>query len=115
MKGTIAAILFAFVVGVGGWFYYTELHATAIGKINSNPRDYVSKDLIISGSVKERFSLFMVKYFILQDPTGEIYVITDKPLPAVGAKIRVKGQVEEGFSLGDQQYLVFIEKSNKQQ
>ena len=113
MKGTIAAILIAVVVGVGGWFYFTQLHATDIGKINSNPRDYVNKELTISGTVKERFSLFMVKYFILQDTTGEITVVTDKPLPAVGARIRVKGHVEEGFSLGDQQYLVFIEKSNK--
>ena len=114
MKGAIAAILIAFVVGVGGWFYLTELHATDIGKINSNPRDYVNKELTISGTVKERFSLFMVKYFILKETTGEITVVTDKPLPAVGARIRVKGYVEEGFSLGDQQYLVFIEKSNKQ-
>ena len=109
MKGAITAVLLAVVMGFGGWYYLTQIHSTTIGKILSNPRDYVEKELTISGTVTERFSLFVVKYFILQEPSGEITVVSDKPLPAVGAKIRVKGHVKEGVSLGEQQVLVFME------
>ena len=114
MKGAIATALIAVFVGTGGWFYFTQLHATDIGKIISNPRDYVGRELTVSGTVQGRFSMFFAKYFILKDASGEITVITDRPLPAVGAQIKVKGHVEESFSLGDQQHLVFIEnKSSK--
>ena len=115
MKGTIGAILIAVVLGIGGWYYFTQVHATDIGKILSNPRDYVDRELTITGTVKERFSMFFAKYFILQDTSGEITVITDRPLPAVGANIRVKGHVEESFSLGQEQLLVFIENPVHQQ
>ena len=109
MKGAIAVVLTAVVLGIGGWYYYTEIHATNISKMLSNPRDYVGKELTISGTVTERFSLFVVKYFILQDSSGQIIVVSDKPLPAIGAKTRVKGYLKEGFSLGEQQSLVFME------
>lgn len=109
MKNAIAALLVAVIVGVAGWFYFTQIHATDIGKIKSNPRDHVGRELTITGTVKERFSLFIAKYFILQDASGEITVVTDRPLPALGANVRVKGHVKEGFSIGDKQSLVFIE------
>lgn len=111
MKNAIIAVLAVVILGVGGWFYLTELHTTEIGKIVSNPRDYAGRELIISGRVTERFSFFVLKYFLLQDSTGQIPVISDKPLPTVGAEIRVKGHIEEGFSLGGNQVLVFLEKS----
>lgn len=111
MKNAIVVLLALVIIGVGGWFYLTEFHTTDIGKIVSNPRDYADRELMISGTVTERFSFFVLKYFLLQDSTGQVPVISDKPLPAVGAEIRVKGHIEEGFSLGGNQVLVFIEKS----
>lgn len=109
MKGVIFTILTIIVLGIGGWYYATEVHSTPIGKILSNPRDYVGKELAVSGTVNERFSFIVIKYFNLQDSSGQIIVVTDQPLPAVGAKVRVKGYLEDSFSLGDQQALVFIE------
>lgn len=109
MKGAIAAVLAVVVLGVGGWYYMTSIHATPIGKVTSNPRAYVGREIAIAGTVTERFSLFIVKYFDLRDSSGSIMVVTDKPLPAVGAQIRVRGNLKEGFSLGEQQSLVFVE------
>lgn len=109
MKTTIVAALITMILGVGGWYYVTQIHSTEIGQVMSNPRNFAGKEIAISGTVTERFSLVFIKYFILSDPTGNFTVVTDKPLPAMGEKIRVKGHVTEGFSLGDQQMLVFIE------
>lgn len=88
--------------------------ATPINRILENPRDYDGKTVTISGEVTEVFSLLVVKYFVIKDSTGEITVITGKPLPRQGTKITITGTVQEAFSLGNQQVMVVIEKEEKQ-
>jgi hypothetical protein len=46
----------------------------------------------------------------LRGETGEIVIVTDKPVPKVGTKIRVKGTVQEAFSIGNQQLIVIVEQ-----
>ena len=86
---------------------------TQIGKILGNPREYAGKTVVVSGQVTEVFGLVFVKYFVLQDKTGRIAVVTDRPLPGKGTEIKVRGIVKEAFSLGDQQLLVLIEQDVK--
>ncbi len=86
------------------------LMATPIKKILDNPRDYSGKPVTVSGEVTELFSLFVMKYFVVKDRSGEIIVVTQKPLPKKGTKITVKGTVQEAFSLGDQQLIVIMER-----
>jgi len=86
---------------------------TKIGDIISHPRDYAGKEVTISGEVTETFSLFVVKYFVVRDSSGEISVVTDRPLPAKGEKIKVKGTVKEAFSLGNKTALVLMETTEK--
>lgn len=87
--------------------------ATPISRILENPRDYNSKQVAVSGEVTEVFSFFVLKYFVVKDKTGEIVVVTQRPLPQKGKKIRVKGTVEEAFSIGDRQLMVIIENEKK--
>ena len=82
---------------------------TPIKKIIENPRDYNGKSVTISGEVTEIFSLFVIKYFVVKDKTGEIVVVTERPLPKQGSKIKMKGTVEEAFSIGDKQLIVIVE------
>jgi len=86
---------------------------TPISKIIDNPRDYDGKTVIVSGEVTETFAFFVLKYFVVDDGTGTITVVTQKALPKKGTKIRVKGEVSEMFSLGDTQALAIIEASDK--
>jgi hypothetical protein len=88
----------------------TSLSTSPINKILENPRDYAGRTVTISGEVTEVFSLFVIKYFIVKDKTGQIVVVTERPLPNVGAKIVVKGTVEEAFSIGDKRLIVIVEK-----
>ncbi len=92
----------------------TGLFSTPIGKILADPRAYAGKTVTVSGEVTQVFSLIFIKYFRLRDKTGEIVVVTDKPLPKVGTKISVKGTVQEAFSIGDQQLIVIVEESKPQ-
>lgn len=86
-----------------------SLGSTKISDILSHPREYAGKQTTISGEVTKTFSMIVVKYFVISDGSGEITVVTEKPLPAKGEKITVKGTVEEAFSLGPTTSLVLIE------
>ncbi len=86
---------------------------TPIGNILDKPRDYAGKKVTVSGEVTEIFSLFVIKYFVVQDKTGRIAAVSDKPLPRKGSTVRVAGTVKEAFSIGDQQLLVLVEEGTK--
>lgn len=86
-----------------------NLFPTKIGDIRGNPRKYAEKEVVVSGKVTEVLSLIAFKYFVIKDNTGEMTVITSKPLPAVGQKLTVHGTVKEAFSIGSQNVLVITE------
>jgi aspartyl/asparaginyl-tRNA synthetase len=92
----------------------SSLLATPIKKILDNPRDYSDKTVTVSGEVTETFSLLVIKYFTVRDDTGEITVVTTKPLPRKGSRITVKGTVQEAFSLGEQQVIVIVESDERE-
>jgi aspartyl/asparaginyl-tRNA synthetase len=81
-----------------------------IKDIVEHPRNYAGKQVQVTGEVKSVFSLVFVKYFSIDDGTGVITVVTQKPLPAKGERLTVKGKVEEGFSLGDQTMTLIVEE-----
>ena len=84
--------------------------AVPIADIQNHPREWVGKTVQVSGEVKDVFSLVFYKYFTVKDNTGEIQVVTSKPLPRKGEKIAVEGKVEEGFSIGSETRTVLREK-----
>lgn len=90
-----------------------SLFTVPIRKIVKDPREYAGKEVSIEGHVIDVFSLVVVKYFIVRDTTGEIAVVTDRTLPTRGQEIRVRGRVQEAFSLGDRQLIVLIENPEK--
>ncbi len=106
----VVGLVIILLVGAGAYFYITEIYHTPIGSILKDPRDYYGKKLAIAGKVTDRASLFVVKYFRVKDKTGEIVVVTGKPLPSVGSEVRVKGKIVEAFSIGSEQMLVFVEE-----
>lgn len=113
LKKIIYVVLIAGIICGGAWFYFNYIHSIPIKVILENPRMYEDRTLTISGEVLDRVSLILFKYFKLQDRTGEIVVITTKALPAIGAKVRVKGRVEEAFVIGNEQWLVFVEEDDR--
>lgn len=111
MQRIIIAITILVVLGGGVFYYFAKIDHTPIAKILKNPRDYDGKQLTIAGVVTDKTSLILMKYFKVKDDSGEIIVITKRSLPEVGNKVRVKGNVEEAFSLGAEQILVFVEST----
>ncbi len=84
---------------------------TRIADITNNPRNYADKEVTVSGEATQPFSLVMIKYFTLRDSTGEIMIVTDRPLPKEGDRVTVKGTVHEAFSIGTKTLLVIMERA----
>lgn len=80
-----------------------------IGDVVQNPRKYCEKEVKVKGKVTQIFSMIVIKSFVIKDDTGEIRVITQKPMPRVNETVRVHGIVNCAFSLGDQQIMVIVE------
>ncbi len=86
---------------------------TPIKEILDDPHDYGGKTVTIAGQVTEVTGLVFLKYFVVQDKTGKITVITSRPLPKEGAGIKVTGTVREEFAIGDKQVIVIVENEPK--
>lgn len=83
-----------------------------IRQILADPRTYEGKTVTVQGEVKETFSLVVIKYFQIDDGTGNIGVVSDKPLPSNGQHLTVTGEVRQAFSLGDRSLTVMVEKDS---
>ncbi len=81
-----------------------------IQDVLTKPRDFLEKPATISGEVTDSASLFFMKYFVIKDDTGEIMVITEKPIPKAGSRLKVTGLAKDAFSFGNKQIIVLIEK-----
>jgi len=112
VKNKISKIILIILLSSLLLCHCSSLFTTPISKILENPRNYTGKTVTVSGEVTRIFSLFIVKYFVVKDKTGEITIVTEKSLPKIGTKIKVKGTVKEAFSIGDQQLIVIFEKND---
>ncbi len=115
-KKIVIAVLIVIVAGGGAWYYFSRIHHAPIEKILSNPKAYEGKIVTIEGEVTDKTAFFVVlKFFKVRDKTGEITVVTKNSLPEIKSKVRVKGKVDEAFSIGDQKLLVFAAESVEQE
>jgi hypothetical protein len=88
----------------------STLFATKIGDILTSPGVYEGKDVTIAGKVTATHNLVVVKYYEVDDGSGEIAVVTNNALPKEGDKVRVKGHVNQAFAVGSSRLIVIIEK-----
>jgi hypothetical protein len=91
---------------------FNKLTGTKIKDILERPRDYENKEITIHGTVTESASILIAKYFVLQDNTGSIKVITDRVLPKKGEQLSVTGRIES-IEIGPERWIVLREKSSK--
>lgn len=88
-----------------------KLTSTKIKDIVDHPRDYENREVTIYGTVTGSASLFVVKFFELQDDTGTIKVVTERVLPKQGEALQVTGSMQ-AIEIGAERLVVLPEKSN---
>ena len=72
----------------------------SINQVLADPSRYSNKQVTVSGSVVDSYSVIGRGAYQLEDKTGRLWVVSDKGVPRKGARVSVKGTVREGFSLG---------------
>lgn len=94
--------------------------AATINKVLADPQRYRDREVKLSGSVVDSYSLVGRGAYQLDDTTGRLWIVSDKGVPRRGAKVNVKGTVREGFNVGAfgdklklPNGLVMIENSHK--
>lgn len=86
------------------------LFATRIGDIEKSPGRWDGRTVTIAGKVTGTHNLLVVKYYQVDDGTGEIAVVTQDGLPKEGDHVRVKGRVEQAFAIGTAHLVVIVEE-----
>jgi hypothetical protein len=74
--------------------------ATTINHVLADPSRYRNKEVKISGRVEDSFSIVDRGAYRIVDKTGEMWVVSDRGVPRVGASVVVHGTIREGFNLG---------------
>ncbi|MDO8700423.1 MAG: hypothetical protein Q7J56_02090 [Deltaproteobacteria bacterium] len=88
-----------------------KLNSTKIKDIVDHPREYENREVAIYGTVTGSASLFVVKFFELQDDTGAIKIVTERVLPKQGEALQVTG-VMQAIEIGTERLIVLREKNN---
>jgi len=106
-------LIFCLVLISASCEQFNKLTATKINDVLSHPRDYENKEITIYGTVTDAASILVVKYFILEDSTGSIKVVTDRVLPKKGEQLSVTGYLQS-IEIGPERWIVLREKTPKQ-
>lgn len=77
--------------------------AANIGEVKVNPGRFIDRTISVTGVVTESWGIPLVPYkmYKVDDGTGEITVLsTDERTPSKGARVRVRGKIEDVATLG---------------
>jgi hypothetical protein len=70
-----------------------------IRQIVQNPARYENRDVKVEGRVTRSVGLVVAGAYTVDDGTGKITVLSNRPVPPSGADVRVKGTFQSGVSL----------------
>lgn len=71
-----------------------------INQVLADPGRYRDRQVKLSGSVVDSYSLLGNGAYQIDDTTGKLWVVSNSGVPRKGARVSVTGTVREGFSLG---------------
>ncbi len=74
--------------------------AHSINQILADPSRYRDRDVRVSGSVVDSYSLIERGVYKIDDHSGQLWVVSDRGVPRKGARVTVRGTIREGFNLG---------------
>jgi hypothetical protein len=98
-RTTIGAVLLGTVLAAGA----CATHSPNIADLKYNPGRYYDRTVSVDGVVSSAWGVPMVPFQVykIQDPTGEVTVISQSGhVPPRGARVEVKGRVEQFATLG---------------
>ncbi len=101
-------------LGLVVMFAGCALHNPSVAELKYNPARYQNKTVSMDGVVTSAWGVPLVPYklYKIDDGTGEITVISQHGrTPTKGARVRVKGRVNDVATFGGQAVGLHIEES----
>ena len=92
----------------------SESVSLPIGHVIADPGRYGEQTVELEGEVTDAVGLLSLGVFTLSDSTGEITVLTANGLPAVGAHLKVRGDVLSGITLGATRYGTSLQEDSRE-
>jgi len=74
--------------------------ATSINRIMADPWHYRNREARISGRVVDSYGFGPRGAYLIDDRTGQLWVVSEMGAPRRGAWVKVTGYVREGYNLG---------------
>ncbi len=71
-----------------------------VNQVLADPSRYRDREVRLSGSVIDSYSLVNRGAYRIDDGTGQLWIVSDKGVPRTSARVTVTGTVREGFNLG---------------
>ena len=104
MRSRTILIAFALVAGIVSG---CALSTRSVADIQQYPGRYYNRSVSVEGTVTSSFGgpFVPVQFYKINDGTGEITVLANSSrVPQKGARVRVRGKVEELGSFGDRSF-----------
>ena len=74
--------------------------ARTVNQVIADPSRYRNREVTLSGTVVDSYSLVNRSAYRIDDGTGPLWVVSDNGVPRKSARVDVKGTIREGFNLG---------------
>ncbi len=72
----------------------------SINQILVDPSRYQNREVRVSGTVEESYSLTGRGAYRIGDRSGQLWVISERGVPRKGARVIVRGRIRDGFNFG---------------
>jgi hypothetical protein len=82
--------------------FLAACETATIEQIKTDPAKYRNKTVRVDGTVTTSFGILQTGAYEVEDATGKIFVISNKGIPARGARVTVVGTVFNGAMVGGQ-------------
>lgn len=70
-----------------------------VNDVMADPSRYADRNITLKGAVVESYSVAGNGFYRLEDPTGKLWIFSNRGVPRRGAYVQVKGKVKDGFDL----------------
>jgi hypothetical protein len=71
-----------------------------VNQVLADPSRYRDREVRLSGAVVDSYSFVNRGAYRIDDGTGQLWVVSDKGVPRMSARVTVTGTIREGFNLG---------------
>jgi len=74
--------------------------ATSINRVLADPSRYRDREVKLSGTVMDSYSIGSRGVYRIADRSAELWVVSERGVPRKGARVTVTGTIRDGFNLG---------------